>query len=137
MPSSSASRTTALSSPLWALPLLAACTGPAADPEPPTLRTIGSSTVGHFIRDADEVYEGARFVIDTEPESAGGVRAILERTADLAGVADRPSSEVLKAGAAATLIGRDAIAVIVHADNPLSALTSSDLRGIFTGRIER
>lgn len=119
---------------------LSACAAPATAPPagpPANLRYVGSSTVATFVREAEPVYGRARFEIDTRPESAGGVRAILERTADLAGVADRPSSEVLKAGAAATLIGRDAIAVIVHADNPLSALTSSDLRGIFTGRIER
>ena len=102
----------------------------------PTLRYVGSSTIGNFVRDAEAAYTGAQFVIDTEPESAGGEQAILEGLADIAGVAAVPHPDTLEKGVVATLIGRDAIAVVVHRDNPLTSLTLEQLRRIFTGQVE-
>lgn len=122
---------------LFALSVLVAAlalTAPALPAQQRALiRYVGSSTVGLFIREAEEVYKQARFEIDTAPESAGGERAILEGAADLAGIADRPKPETLRAGIAATLIGRDAISVIVNASNPTTGLSSSQLRAVFTG----
>jgi phosphate transport system substrate-binding protein len=97
---------------------------------------VGSSTIGNFLRDAEAAYTGAQFVIDTEPESAGGEQAILEGFADIAGVAAVPHPETLEQGVVATLIGRDAIAVVVHRDNPVTSLTLEQLRRIFTGQVE-
>ncbi len=100
-----------------------------------TLRYIGSSTVGNFIQDAEAAYGRARFLIDTEPESVGGERAIVEGIADFAGIAAPPRPETLAKGVVATLIGRDAIAVIVHPGNPVAGLSLEQLRGLFTGGI--
>lgn len=102
----------------------------------PTLRYVGSSTIGNFVRDAEATYSGAQFLIDTEPESAGGEQAILEGIADIAGVATVPHPETLEQGVVATLIGWDAIAVVVHRDNPVTGLTLEQLRRIFTGQVE-
>ena len=99
------------------------------------LRYVGSSTIAHFIREADAQYD-ARFVIDTKPESAGGELAILEGRTDLAGVAMRPAAATLEAGVRATAIGRDAIAVVVHPSNPVDDLDRDQLAAIFTGRID-
>ncbi len=101
----------------------------------PPLRYVGSSTIGNFIEDARVDYGKSGFDINTEPESAGGEQAILEGRADLAGVANVPSSETLGKGVVSTLVGWDAIAVIVHDSNPVKNLTQSQLKGIFTGSI--
>ncbi|MFQ5447681.1 MAG: putative porin, partial [Saprospiraceae bacterium] len=99
------------------------------------LNYVGSSTIGNFMRDADLVYTGAGFHLNTEPESAGGEIAILEGRADLAGVANVPSSKALQRGVISSLIGWDAIAIITNESNPVKNLTLSQLKGIFTGKI--
>lgn len=100
----------------------------------PILRYVGSSTIGHFILDAEPIYGRARFVVDTDSESAGGELAILEGRADLAGVASYPRAETLKAGVRATMIGQDAIAVVVNRANPIDDLSARQLKRIFTGK---
>ena len=123
--------------PSFALVLLAlgACRSlePVAAPAP--LRYVGSSTIGQFIQDAESVYAESQFVLDTEGESSGGEAAILEGRADLAGVARQPSASVLAKGVSATLIGQDAIAVVVQEDNPVKNLSREQLKRIFTGEI--
>lgn len=102
----------------------------------PVLRYVGSSTIANFIRDAMPAYGKVRFILDTEPESAGGEAAIMEGRADLAGVAGHPNPETLQKGVVATLIGRDAIAVVVNRANPVTGLTQSQLKDIFTGKVD-
>lgn len=117
-------------------PPLAGCANPPHNGNPlPTVRYVGSSTIANFIRDAESAYGRARFVLDTEPESAGGELAILEGRADLAGVAGSPKAESLKQGVTATLIGQDAITVVVNQKNPIQDLTRGQLRDIFTGKL--
>ena len=100
-----------------------------------TLNYVGSSTVGKFISDAAKVYKQSDFVLDTAPESGGGEKAAAKGTCDLCGVARDVNQKYLDQGVAATLIGKDAIAAIVNKDNPVSELTSAQLKGIFTGKI--
>lgn len=99
------------------------------------VRYVGSSTVAIFLRDAEPIYKRVSFQIDTEPESKGGEKAIVDGTTDLAGIADRPQPKTLRTGVAATLIGRDAIAVIVNEGNPVRNLSLSQLRAVFTGKV--
>lgn len=103
--------------------------GPAVE-----LAYVGSSTVAHFLRDSAKAYPAASFRIDTAPESEGGELAIAGGAADLAGIATQPRPETLRSGVNATLIGRDAIAVIVDDEVPLRELGREELRAIFTGR---
>ena len=107
----------------------------AQSSSPVSIRYVGSSTVAIFLREAEPVYKRIRFQIDTQPESKGGEKAIVEGKADLAGIADRPQPATLRAGIAATLIGRDAIAVVVNAKNPVTNLSISQLRAVFTGMV--
>jgi phosphate transport system substrate-binding protein len=118
-----------------ALTLLMGATGCATTPpsQPTHIRYVGSSTVAVLLRDAEPVYGRAVFEIETAPESAGGERAVVAGEADLAGIADNPRPGTLESGVTATLVGRDAIAVIVHGDNPLPDLTFEQLRAVFTG----
>ncbi len=99
------------------------------------LRYVGSSTIAHFIRDADSAYGRARFSVESASESAGGERAIIEGRADIAGVARIPGPAILAKGVTSTLIAWDAIAVVVHRDNPIRNVTRRQLRDIFTGVI--
>jgi phosphate transport system substrate-binding protein len=113
---------------------LAACIS-TSEPRPEgTVRYEGSSTVAIFLRAAEPEYGVIEFEIDTSTESGGGECAILASKVDLAGIARTPRSETLLAGVKAELIGRDAIAVIVNAANPITALTSEELQRIFTGQ---
>ncbi len=115
--------------------VLAGCRTSARRGAPVTIHYVGSSTVAEFLKDAEPVYGRARFVLDTAPESEGGEQAILEGKTDFAGTANQPKPETLRAGVVSTLVARGAIAVIVHAQNPVKNLTLAQLRGIFAGQI--
>lgn len=99
-----------------------------------TIYYEGSSTVGKFISDANEVYQAAQFKINTIPESAGGEQCAWRRRCDMGGVARAVNPKYLKRGVVATLIGKDAIAVIVNQKNPLNELSKAQLKAIFTGK---
>jgi ABC-type phosphate transport system substrate-binding protein len=101
----------------------------------PSIKYVGSSTVGIFMQNVAAVYRKANFEILTDVESSGGEEAIMNDDADLAGIARRPGTDILKAGVVASLIARDAIAVIVHGDNGIHNLTKDQLKAIFTGKI--
>lgn len=117
--------------------LLSACAAPAEHTSrQANLRYVGSSTIAHFIRDADRGDPTVSFSLDTAPESSGGEAALLAGEADIAGVARPPTAQVLSAGVSAVEIGRDAIAIVVHPNNPVSDLSLAQLKGIFSGVID-
>ena len=99
------------------------------------LKYVGSSTIGNFIKSAEKEYGDTKFIIDTDSESAGGEVAIASGDADIAGVAKTPDSDILIKGIISTLIGWDAIALVVNAANPINGLTNDQLKDIFTGKI--
>lgn len=101
----------------------------------PTIKYVGSSTVGIFIQNASAVYRDATFQVQTDVESSGGEEAIVNGDTDLAGIARLPKSSTLQAGIISNLIARDAIAVIVPGNNNISNLSLMELRSIFTGQI--
>ncbi|EIJ42914.1 ABC-type phosphate transport system, periplasmic component [Beggiatoa alba B18LD] len=96
----------------------------------------GSSTIGKFLEDASTVYKASTFKINTVPESAGGEQCAMRNTCDLGGVAREVESRFLENGVVATLIAKDAIAALVHNDNPVQSLTKAQLKDIFTGKIK-
>jgi phosphate transport system substrate-binding protein len=98
---------------------------------------VGSSTVGEFIKKASEVYNKSSFKIDTAPESDGGENAAAVGKTDIGGVARAVKPEILAKGVKEVLIGKDAIGVLVHPSNPVSDLSFSQLKDIFTGKIVR
>ena len=115
--------------------MMLSCRSTESQHDPVTLSYVGSSTVAFFIRDAAQVLADVDFTIETGPESDGGERAILTRSADLAGIAREPGSAVARNGVASVMIGRDALAVIVGEDIEIDGLTSRDLRRIYGGEI--
>ena len=102
---------------------------------PNIMTYTGSSTIGNFLEKATLAFGKIDFKMDTRPESTGGELAILEGRTDLAGIARPPSKEALGKGVVSSLIGWDAIAIIVHPDNPVQNLTQSQLKAVFTGTI--
>ena len=96
---------------------------------------VGSSTLNRFLSAAADAYTGHTFVVDTAPESSGGEVCPLRGVCDMGGVARQVADAVLERGVVATLVGRDAIAVVVHPSNPVDDLTTDQLAGIFTGTI--
>ncbi len=115
--------------------VLVSCRAVPEDAGSDRLSYVGSSTVGLFMADARGEYERSAIDVDTSSESAGGEKAVLEGRANLGGTARVPPMEVLKKGVVATLLGRDAIAVIVNDKLPVSGLTREQLSGIFSGRL--
>ncbi len=100
-----------------------------------TIQYVGSSTVGKFITDASKVYTASRFTLNTVPESSGGEQCAARARCSLGGVARDVQQKFLDMGVKATLIGKDAIAVIVHKDNPVKSLSLPQLKAIFTGKL--
>jgi phosphate transport system substrate-binding protein len=100
------------------------------------LRYEGSPAIGKFIELANQHYGKSTFMTNVKTKSQGGEESVLKGTSDIGGVADEPKKSLLEAGALVTLIGRDAVAVIVNENNPLSELTVHQLRDIFSGKIK-
>jgi phosphate transport system substrate-binding protein len=100
-----------------------------------SLRYDGSSTIGKIIDDAKAVYKTSTFSVDVISESSGGEQCAVRKTCDLGGVAREVEPKILEQGIVPTLVAKDAIAAIVHKDNPINGLSVEQLRGIFTGKI--
>lgn len=67
--------------------------------------------------------------------SGAGIEAVLSGICDI-GLSSRPLTESeIAQGAQAHLIALDAIAVILHPDNPITNLTSQQIAQIFTGGV--
>jgi len=108
------------------------CVSSGAREAAPPLRYAGSSTIGLFLQDAESSWLG-ELRIDTSGESAGGERAIAEGSADVGGAAREPAADAVRGDVRATLIGRDAIAVVVADSLPVRELSRDALRAVFTG----
>lgn len=96
----------------------------------------GSSTIGKFITDATDNYKASTFTVDVVSESAGGEQCVMRKKCDMGGVARDVEQRFLDDGVVATLIAKDAIAAIVNGDNPITEITSAQLKDIFTGKIK-
>ncbi len=122
----------------WAAIVMFFCTPFALAAE--ELRYVGSSTIGTSIvkAGAAETFtrkSGTRFVAIEEPGSGRGIQALIEGRTTLAGSSRSLRAGERKQGVIGTVIGYDAIAVFVHASNPITNLTKEQLQGIFTGAI--
>ena len=107
-------------------------------------RIKGSDTVLPVSQETEEIF------MNTHPEqrvtvtgggTGVGISALMDHTTDIA-MASRPIkfSEKMKLKAAGqevkeVIIAYDALAIIVHPDNPVSRLTRQQLEGIFRGKI--
>ncbi len=133
------------------LTALAACAGDTsggeqADPAArATLRVKGSTTMQplafEWAREFMAREEGHPVVV-TGGGSGTGIQAVLDGTVDVA-CSSRPVDQAELAEAAnrgveleQTQVAWDAIAIVVHAGNPVEALSTEQLREVFSGRIQ-
>ena len=101
----------------------------------------GSSTIGTSVLEigavaAFEAKTGIKFTKVDQSGSGKGIKALLDGQVPLAGASRPLKPEEKKQKLIGTTIGYDAIAVFVHADNPVTDLTKAQLKGIFTGQIK-
>lgn len=121
------------------LPLLlalAACATPTLPPEPVHFAVAGSTAMTPLLDELVDAYR-ARFPQVSITVEGGSSRQGLLRAA--AGDVALGASSWLPAEDEATVwsapVALDGIAIVVHPDNPLTALTLSQLREIFAGRL--
>ncbi|MEW6736383.1 MAG: phosphate ABC transporter substrate-binding/OmpA family protein [Acidobacteriota bacterium] len=114
-----------------------------------TIRIKGSSTVGgslgkDWAQEFMSQHPGSIVLVETKGTSTG-FQGLISGEAEIA-AASRPVNDKEKDAARAAgfnldssdseyVIGFDAIAVIVNSENPLSQLTTTQLKDIFTGKI--
>ncbi|PLX92099.1 MAG: hypothetical protein C0621_10125 [Desulfuromonas sp.] len=103
------------------------------------LRYAGATTLQRdFMPEATRLYEketGTDFRIQGG-NTVPGLRALLNGDVEIAGAGRFLSVTEKEAGLVETLIGWDAMSVIVHRDNPVSNLTLDQLRNIFSGSVQ-
>lgn len=139
-----------LGAALALLALLAACGGPNPDPgvTPPasqqTVVNIGSDTMVNLALAWAEAYQAAHPAVSISVTGGGsgtGLAALVNGTTDLAN-ASRPIKDDERANAEANgiepveyVVARDAIAIVVHPENPVTALSLSQLSAMYQGQI--
>jgi len=116
--------------------LLTACGTPTLSSEPVHLTVAGSTTMTPLLNAWVEAYH-ARFPQVSIAVEGGGSRLGLSRVKD--GQVALGASSWLPAVEGArvwsTPVAVDGIAVVVHPDNPVTALTLAQLRQVFSGRL--
>ena len=118
---------------LLTIVLLTACGGNTGS----TVSTDGSTSMEQVMGALIEGYreETPSVTINYSGTGSGaGIEAVLSGVCDI-GLSSRALKESeIEKGALAHLVALDGIAVIVNPSNPVAALTSEQLAGIFTGR---
>lgn len=134
---------------LCLLSVLAACgSRPEADvPHPQTVAYIenkGSDTMVNLALAWAEAYQSLHPEISVSVTGGGsgtGIAALVNGTVDIANASRQIKEEEIAAARANGIepvefvVARDAIAVIVHPDNPVSQLTLQQISDIYTGVI--
>ncbi len=113
---------------------LTACSGGSSSQ---TLTVAGSTTVLPIAEMAAEGFEeqtGTNVLVSGLGSSAG-IEAVTNGTADIATSSRQLTAEESEHELVQTVIAHDGIAVIVSPDNPVSGLTTEQLRDIYAGKI--
>ncbi|MXX27720.1 MAG: phosphate ABC transporter substrate-binding protein [Caldilineaceae bacterium SB0668_bin_21] len=123
--------------------LLSACALPRGDaaipaPEPVTLTIAGSTEMRPLLTDLTSAYSERNPHVQFTLFAGGsrmGERRLASGQADIAAsTAAYPDAEI-PAGLVRIPIGLDGIAVIVHTENPVEALTLAQIRALFGGSV--
>jgi len=112
-----------------------ACTR-AADARPADAGVVtlaGSTSIQPFAERWAEEYHGGRVIVQSGGSTAG-IKAAHDGTADI-GMSSRTLQPAESKGLIETVVARDGIAIIVHAGNPVRALSLGQLQGIYAGSI--
>lgn len=122
--------------------LVAACSGgspPDETQDEPSGRLVitGSSTVAPLVGEIAKAFEARHPDVRIDVQSGGSSRGIADvrrGTADIGMVSRAPKPE--EVDLAAHAIALDGIGLIVHAKNPIDALSPDQVRGIYTGQLD-
>ncbi|MGN0415748.1 MAG: substrate-binding domain-containing protein [Agathobacter sp.] len=101
-----------------------------------TLRIGGSTSVAGMMKELADTYMKINSNADievVETDSTNGLTGAMDGTYDL-GMSSRDLKDYEKELLEETVIARDEIQVIVNKDNPLTNVTSQDLKKIYTGQ---
>ncbi len=113
---------------------LASCTAQSvATPAPAALRIAGSTTMTTALSELAAAYQARQphVLVDVRGGgSSAGVAELRRRVVDLAAVAWLAPDAAAPDGLNAVPVGRDAVAVIVHPENPVAGLTILQLRAL-------
>ncbi len=118
------------------LVLLLMTSVPSFAAEVPVVKYEGSSTIGLFMADAAKTYKKASIETSVLSESNGGEICALAKTCDIGGVAREIHPLFIERGLSSVPFALDVLTAIVHKENPVKALTSDQLKGIFSGTIK-
>ena len=98
----------------------------------------GSSSVAPVMEKIKEAYETLNPDVTVEvqqSDSTTGMTSAIEGVCDIGMASRELKDSELSAGLTPTVIATDGIAVIVNQENPVSELTSENVKAIFTGEV--
>ena len=98
----------------------------------------GSSSVAPVMEKIKEAYETLNPDVTVEvqqSDSTTGMTSAIEGVCDIGMASRELKGSELSAGLTPTVIATDGIAVIVNQENPVSELTSENVKAIFTGEV--
>lgn len=113
--------------------VVAAACAPEAPREQSDVVLAGSTSIQPFAERWAESYKAGRVTVQAGGSTAG-IKAANDGTADF-GMSSRELHPGEADGLVQTIVARDGIAVIVHATNPVQALTLQQLRAIYAGTL--
>jgi phosphate transport system substrate-binding protein len=122
--------------------IVAACSAPPSEqgiaPSTASGRLVvtGSSTIAPLAAELARAFESAHAGVHIDVQSGGSSRGIADARQGLAdiGLVSRALKDSER-DLSAFPIARDGIAMILHADNPVTTLTRAQIIGIYTGSI--
>lgn len=121
--------------PLLGLPFfLISCTD---SDETVRLEATGSSTLAPLLSEIAKRYEASHPEVRIDIQTGGSSRGIADAgtgVADL-GMSSRALKQSEKVGRVTHTVAMDGVALLVHANNPVSELSDEQIIGIFTGEI--
>lgn len=121
-----------------ALAALACRPGPAAPPAPRRVRYDGATSISRRVLPVALPALAQRTGLTVEVAESGsgrGLKALFAGQVDVAGVSRALTPEERALRPSVAIIGYDALAVWVHASNPVRSLSHAQLKDLFTGRI--
>jgi phosphate transport system substrate-binding protein len=123
---------------VWAAALVLVAQGSCRRASKLELTLAGSTSVQPFAERWAEAY-GDRSGLKVHVQGGGstaGVQAVLSGTAQI-GMSSRELTPDEAARVRSIVVGRDGIALVVHPSNRVGDLTLDELRGIYSGKIQR
>jgi len=120
------------------MPLAACSAAPTTTPAPERLRIAGSSSMAPVLHELAAAFQAAKPNVLVEVRGGGSTVGWDELRADrveMAALSWWDEGATLPKGHRLTPVGRDAVAAIVHSQNPISNVTTLQLRALFGGEI--